>query len=61
MNLDPRNYSNDDFEYEDDYSNDFNDSSAREQAHNDMLEYTQELYETDRIDKTQRDEMRMGA
>tara|TARA_R110000868_G_scaffold138582_1_gene352798 strand:+ start:366 stop:545 length:180 start_codon:yes stop_codon:yes gene_type:complete len=59
MNLDPRDYSYDD--YDNDFSDDFNDHSARDQAQNDMLDYTQELYDTGRIDKTQRDEMRMGA
>lgn len=63
MNLDPRFYGFDDTDdiYEDDYSADYSDYSAREQAQNDMLDYTQELYESGRIDKTQRDEMRMGA
>jgi len=67
MNLDPRNFNYEDgYDYDYGYDNDFdydygNDYSAREQAQNDMLDYTQELYESGRIDKTQRDEMRMGA
>lgn len=62
----PRNFNHDDdhgYEYEefDDIDYDYNDYSAREQAQNDMLDYTQELYQSGRIDKTQRDELRMGA
>jgi len=59
----PRNFYDDDFGYDefDDFEFEDNNYSAREQAQNDMLDYTQELYESGRIDKTQRDEMRMGA
>mgnify|MGYP003654444073 CR=1 FL=1 len=61
MNLDPRNYSHDDYEYEDDYSSDINDYSAREQAQADMSDYINELLKNGDIDKTQADEMRIGA
>lgn len=62
----PRNFNyDDDYRYDefDDFDYDFEDNnySAREQAQSDMLDYTNELYESGRIDKTQRDEMRMGA
>ena len=60
----PRNFNyDDDYGYDefDDFDFEDNNYSAREQAQNDMLDYTNELYESGRIDKTQRDEMRMGA
>lgn len=60
----PRNFNHDDdygYDEFDDLDYDYNDYSAREQAQNDMLDYTQELYQSGRIDKTQRDELRMGA
>ena len=63
MNLDPRFFGYDDTDdiYEDDYSQDYNERPYSEQCYADRSDYARELYESGRIDRTQMDEMRMGA
>jgi hypothetical protein len=50
-----------DNQYDDMYNEDYIEYSYNEQCYIDRLNYAQELYESGKIDETQRAEMRLGA